>query len=258
MAKRYYWLKLKNDFFQSKEIKKLRTIAGGDTYTIIFLKMMLYSLESDGLIEYDEIEDTMAEEIALAIDERPDNVAVTLQYLLKKGLAQIVNEKDLFMTSVPELTGSEGASAGRMRELRDRKKALLSDGQASQCDTRVTEELHLGDVEIEKEKEIETESEKEKSKKVAKPPKHTYGEYQHVLLTDQEREKLFKAYGEYTTSECIRFLDEYIEEKGYKSKSHYLAIQRWVVNAVKEKSEKKQTGSGNPFLDAYRAMGGEL
>lgn len=43
--KRYYWLKLMDDFFDSKRIKKLRKMAGGDTYTIIYLKMQLLSLK---------------------------------------------------------------------------------------------------------------------------------------------------------------------------------------------------------------------
>ena len=48
MAKRYYWLKLKADWFSDKRIKKLRSIAGGDTHTIIYLKMMLLSLKDEG------------------------------------------------------------------------------------------------------------------------------------------------------------------------------------------------------------------
>ncbi len=43
--KRYFWLKLHKDFFQRKEIKRLRKIAGGDTYTIIYLKMLLRSTQ---------------------------------------------------------------------------------------------------------------------------------------------------------------------------------------------------------------------
>ena len=49
MAKRYYWLKLKDDFFTSKEIKKLRRVAGGDTYTIIYQIMLLLAIKSDGM-----------------------------------------------------------------------------------------------------------------------------------------------------------------------------------------------------------------
>ena len=48
MGKRYYWLKLPDDFFRQKPIKKLRRIAGGDTYTIIYLKMLLVSLKNEG------------------------------------------------------------------------------------------------------------------------------------------------------------------------------------------------------------------
>lgn len=92
--------------------------------------------------------------------------------------------------------------------------------------------------------------------KVAKPQKHKYGEYQHVELTEEERQKLSEKYGESMTVKCIRHLDEYIEEKGYKSKSHYLTIMRWVVDAVKK--EKEKNGTGNPFLDLYKETVGEL
>lgn len=66
--------------------------------------------------------------------------------------------------------------------------------------------------------------------------KKKYGEYENVLLTDKEYEKLSNDYP--NVKELIKFLDEYIEEKGYKSKSHNLSIRRWVVNAVKEKNIK--------------------
>lgn len=74
-------------------------------------------------------------------------------------------------------------------------------------------------------------------KQLNKNIKNTYGEYAHVKLTDDELAKL-KAQHD-NVDELIKFLDEYIEEKGYKSKSHYLAIKRWVVKAVDEKKPKK-------------------
>ena len=46
MSKRYYWLKLKEDFFRDKVMKKMRKIAGGDTYVVIYLKMMLMSIQT--------------------------------------------------------------------------------------------------------------------------------------------------------------------------------------------------------------------
>lgn len=70
--------------------------------------------------------------------------------------------------------------------------------------------------------------------------KHKYGEYNNVRLTDDEINKLNEELGAHMTTACITFLDEYIEMKGYKAKSHYLAIKKWVVNAVKERQPKEQ------------------
>ncbi len=77
MAKRYYWLKLKADWFSDKRIKKLRSIAGGDTHTIIYLKMMLLSLKDERKLYFEGVEDNFASEIALALDEDAENVKLT-------------------------------------------------------------------------------------------------------------------------------------------------------------------------------------
>lgn len=70
--------------------------------------------------------------------------------------------------------------------------------------------------------------------------KHKYGEYNNVRLTDDEMNKLNEELGAHMTTACVTFLDEYIEMKGYKAKSHYLAIKKWVVSAVKERQPKEQ------------------
>lgn len=64
------------------------------------------------------------------------------------------------------------------------------------------------------------------------------GEYKHVLLTKEEIEKLTSEIGAYKVGQAIKFLDEYIEETGYKRKSHYLSIKRWVLDAIAEKERK--------------------
>lgn len=71
-------------------------------------------------------------------------------------------------------------------------------------------------------------------------PKHRYGEYKHVLLKDSEYNKLTNEFGEAMRDECITFLDEYIEMKGYKAKSHYLCIRKWVLDAVAVKEKQKR------------------
>ena len=77
-----------------------------------------------------------------------------------------------------------------------------------------------------------------------KEPKQPFGEYGNVRLTQREYERLIADYGATETADAITFLDEYIEEKGYKSKSHNLAMRRWVYSAVAEKRPKKKAEGG--------------
>lgn len=74
-----------------------------------------------------------------------------------------------------------------------------------------------------------------------KEKKHKYGEYQHVLLTDKQFDKLVSDYGDVEVQNAIKFLDEYIQMKGYKAKDHNLAIRKWVFDAVqREQTEKNR------------------
>lgn len=255
--KKFYWLKLPKDWFAGKAVKRLRKLAGGDTYTIIYLKMLLKSLQDDGKLYFEGVDDSFEEELALDIDEQPDDVKMTIAFLIKCGLLVACNEFEYELTEVNEMTGSETASTRRSRLSRERQKVL-------QCNTNATPTQQIAtkcNTEKEKEKDIELEKEKEKkldkeksiytdvdtsdtpAPKSKKQSKHKYGEYSNVLLTDSERDKLFSEYGEDATMQAIKLLDESIEMKGYKYKSHYLAMRKWVFNALKEnrRIEKRNT-----------------
>lgn len=155
--KQYYWLKLKDDFFRQKEIKKLRKIAGGDTYTIIYLKMLLLAIKEENKLYFEGVEDEFADELALELDEDEENVAMTLAFLDKHNLIEIVNDEEFFLPQAEEMTGSESESAARVRRHREKKKMLQSNGKALQCNTDVTPSNKnvTTEIEIEKDKEIE-------------------------------------------------------------------------------------------------------
>lgn len=148
--KRYFWIQLAQDFFKSKEMKLLRKIAGGDTHTIIYLKMMLISLEDGGHIYYDGLADNLAEEIALVIDENVEDIKITLIFLESKGLLTRNSDRDYFLEQVPEMVGSETASARRVRKFRENQSALQCNTDETKCN---------GDIDIEK--DIDTEIEKD-------------------------------------------------------------------------------------------------
>ena len=148
-GKRYYWLRLYADFFGSMRIKKLRKMAGGDTYVIIYLKMQLKAMKTDGVIRWKGVEPNIVDELALDLDEEPDNVRVTLAYLIQCGLVETEDNLNLFIPYAVENVGSESSSTQRVRDFRARQKAL-------QCNTDVTNVKRIGNVEKEIEIELDT------------------------------------------------------------------------------------------------------
>ena len=126
MSKKYYWLKLDKGYLSSPKVKKLRRIAGGDTYTVIYLKMLLLSIENGGVVEYQGIEPTFEKELALILDEDDDNVKITTSYLESQGVLVCVDETTFLLPVAAERIGSESESRERVRAYRERKAVRSS------------------------------------------------------------------------------------------------------------------------------------
>lgn len=280
MPKRYYWLKLKDDFFGSKRIKKLRNMAGGDTYLIIYLKMQLLAMKTEGVLTWTGLEDDFAAELALDLDEKPSDVEMTLLYLLNTGLAETQDNRNFYFPYAVENTGSEGASAERQRRYIARK-ALLNDALRSPDDSGVTRDSHFADGEKEIEKEIEKESEKEYARARLKTredekddgfqafwsayPKKNGGdireafmEYDHaVSALDVSPEDLIKAaedLAEATAPEEIRFLPnaaKWLRNRGWETKPVKAEPKKQSYTTAAE--AKPRTKIDTSLLDAVKS-----
>jgi predicted phage replisome organizer len=206
--KKYFWLKLPVDFFKDRVIKKLRRIAGGDTYTIIYQKMLLLSLENEGNIFFEEIEETFEDEMSLELDENVEDIQMTIIFLTKNKLMEKVDNYTYFMTQVPEMIGSETDSARRKRKSRNNKNVTYSQksGTMSQENENKSQAVTKCPTEIEKEKELDLEKEKEKDLEIEKEEKKI--DYTSILETyntvcidlpkaiklTEKRKRLIKAY----------------------------------------------------------------
>lgn len=238
MAKRYYWLKLMDDFFTSKRIKKLRNLAGGDTYTIIYLKMQLKALKTDGYLYFDGIMNDFAEELALDLDEKEDDVRITINYLQSVGLLEMgESDKEYHLTYMDKLIGSEGASTQRVRDFREREKE-----KALQCNTNVTKTKQDGNVEkeIEKDTRDRDKSKREKPIRNIIPP-----DVEWVRTYCEERKNGIDAQ---------RFCD-YYEARGWtlkngKMRDWQAAVRTWENNKVTDPPKK----SGNKSQYDFAAM----
>lgn len=124
---------------------------------------------------------------------------------------------------------------------------LVEDNRIQSVDEPSTQ-VRLGKDRLDKDSiDIIPASEEESSSASAKASKHKYGEYKNVLLKDEELQKLKDKYENW--EELIKYLDEYIEMKGYKAKSHYLCISKWVVDAVKRQNNKGKNTAMEEFLN---------
>ena len=119
--KKYFWLKLKENFFDDKQIKYLRSLPDGDKVVITYLKMQLKSLKTDGILKYDKLLPTCEEELALMLDEDINIVKFTINALLQINAIEILEDSTIYMIATQELIGKEGSSAKRMRKLREKQ-----------------------------------------------------------------------------------------------------------------------------------------
>lgn len=174
---KYYWLKLKEDFFSSPKIKKLRRIAGGDTYTIIYLKMQLLSIKSGGTIKYEGIEPTLEDELALILDEDVENVKVTIGFLVSQSLLEEIQNSEYLLPDAASSIGSECDSAKRVREFRERK-SLQCNEQVTMSNTDIREKIQDT-----RDQTIDTEKES-----ISAKPKRNRAEYSELF------ERFWKAY----------------------------------------------------------------
>ncbi|WP_349550355.1 phage replisome organizer N-terminal domain-containing protein [Leuconostoc pseudomesenteroides] len=133
--KNYFWIKIRQDFFTDPYIKLLRRMAGGDTYTIIYLEMLVKSADTNGTIYFQGAGSDIAEELALMLNENVEDVRALLAYLeAKKLMTHPDLNEDIYLVATPDLTGSETGSARRVREFRKRQK----EQKALQSNTEVT------------------------------------------------------------------------------------------------------------------------
>lgn len=132
---RLFWLKLKDDIFTSRRIKKLRSLENGDLLFIVYLKLQLVAMHEGGNLKFLGLEDDFSRELALEIDEPLEAVETTIQFLRKYGLAVDVNENTIYLPWAKINSQSETHEAEKKRAQRANKAntGIASNDDRGQC-----------------------------------------------------------------------------------------------------------------------------
>jgi predicted phage replisome organizer len=242
--KKFYWLKLKRDFFKRHDIRIIETMPNGKDYILFYLKLLLESIDHEGALRFSETIPYNEQMLSVITDTNVDIVKSAMKVFIELNMIEIFDDNTIFMQEVTKLIGSETKGAERVREHRKKQKALQCNTSVTKCNT---------EIDIDKEIQIDTESKKENNK----PIRHKYGEYKNVLLTDDDLEKL-KAKFPTDWEERIENLSEGIELKGYKYKNHYLAICKWAKNDKPVKEQPKQQSDYDKFMGKLQQMYNEV
>lgn len=167
--KRYYWLKLDENFFEDDTIAWLEEQENGKDYVIFYLKLALKSLKDDGrLIRY--VGETLipydVRALAKLTNTSPDTVAVSMKTFLEIGLVSQLESGEIYLNQIEEMVGSETDVAKRVRK--HRAKKALGVGEKEELLQGNTSETK-SNTEIEKERELEKESDIDIDKEKNKP-----------------------------------------------------------------------------------------
>ena len=233
-TKKYYWLKLREDFFDDPQDETIQYITEQNPlYTIFYLKLCLKALRTDGkmlryigskCLPYD------VDSLAKLTNMDKDTVRCALALFKEIGLVRFLDSGELFLTQIDEMVGSETEEAIRSRKRRSRQ-ALTTDtvpelpGQCAVNDRLVTAE-RPPEKEIEKELEIEKETRDRGRDR------------------DREKKDLFETLlPNYQISEPLA--DKIREYLRYRKQQHRFTFQEVSLNAFLKKAEKAEQQYGS-------------
>ena len=263
------WIKLKVGMFDGMSFKKIkRAKIGGESFrdklTAVWFELMDFAgkCNHDGaFIDSREIPFKELSDIAMMIDREEEELQLCMNFYINEGMVSIVD--DVYMLS----TWSAYQNTDRLAELREynriakqkqrAKQRLLQDVNDMSMTSQPSQDT---DIDIEEDKEIDNKNNNilsdSPSPKPKKPTKHKHGEYNNVLLTDAELEKLKAEYPDY--EERIERLSSYVASTGKSYKSHYATIRNWARKdadkPVYVKQHTQPKNSTDDFMSQLQQM----
>jgi predicted phage replisome organizer len=238
-SKKYYWLKLKRDFFKRHDIRIIEEMPNGKDYILFYLKLLLESIDHEGMLRFSDAIPYNEQMLSVVTNTNVDIVRSAMKIFIELNMMEIFDDQTIYMSEVEKLIGSETEWAKKKRLQRSKEDIVPK--LSSICPTEI-------DIETEKEKEVEEEIEFIPASPTPspKPTRHKYGMYKNVLLSDEDYLKLQEEFPHDYTVRIDR-LSEYIASTGKSYKSHLATIRAWARKEIPTKEK-----SSNPFLDMLR------
>lgn len=258
--KKYYWLKLKRDFFKRHDIRIIEAMPNGKDYILFYLKLLLESIDHEGALRFSDAIPYNEQMLSVITNTNVDIVKSAMEIFLGLNMIEVYDDRTIYMNEVDKLIGSESASAERVRKHRENTKLL-------QCNTDVTK------CNIEIEKDIHTDIDKEEEKEPSPPvsvPEPTSQEFEKLWSLYPRKEGKKAAFASYQRAKkkgttldevhtgIVNYLDyikfKKIEPQYIKQGSTWFNGEHWndEYDYSFVESTSTQQASSNPFLDMLK------
>ena len=228
--RKYYYLKLKENYFDEDAIVLLESMQDGILYSNILLKLYLKSLKNGGKLQLDENIPYTAQMIATITRQQVGTVERALQIFMKLGLVEPLPSGALYMSNIELLIGQSSTEGERKKKerMRLKRQKLLPSGGADICPPYSQGDICPPEIR-DKRLDIRDKSIENRESESAR----AYGRYQNVFLTDEELADLQASFptvwGQY-----IEKLSEYMASTGKRYQSHAATIRRWAGEDAKK------------------------
>ena len=246
--KKYYYLRLKDNFFDSDELKILESMKDGYLYSNILLKLYLRSLKNDGKLVVNDRIPYNAEMLASVTGHQIGTVKQALSIFKDLGLIDVLENGAIYMLDIQNFIGKGSSEADRKREYRQR---IETDRTNVQTNLRQISEKSPPEIEIELEKEIKIEKEIDSSASTTTKRKR----FEKPTLSE------IKAYCiERNNNVDAQHFFDYYESNGWKvgknsMKNWQAAVRTWEKNSYTNTTKQTKKTNTEQTLDAiYKVM----
>lgn len=251
------WIKIAVDMFDNRKIKQIGSMPEGDSLLLMWVQLLcLAGNVNDGGFIYLTKEIPYTDEMLATQFNKPiSTVRLALKTFEQFGMIEIINNM-IFLSSwekyqsTDRLTEIREQTRARVAKHREKQKLLAAgqlDGESNvTCNVTVTQGNAL-------EEDIDKDIDKDKNKSISKKsPRHKHGEYQNVLLSDDDLEKL-KAEFPSDWDQRIQRLSEYMASSGKSYKNHLATIRNWARRdkPAAKAAAKPAGGEDMTDLDKY-------
>ena len=230
-GKKFYWLKLKRDFFKRHDIRIIEEMPNGKDYVLFYLKLLLESIDHEGSLRFSDTIPYNEQMLSVVTNTNVDIVRSAMKLFIELGMMSICDDQTIYMAEVDKLIGSavDNDGANRVRRFREKKKqeALPSvEGALQNVTDSVTEDNERKREEIEKELDKDIEIEREIESSAAQSIETSLSTFSTELSTadDTKRKMLGGELGKGVVLLSQEQMDDLLDKLSLEEFDHYVGV----------------------------------